>query len=137
MNPTKTRSEVGRSNLSKGKRWMYDFAAWARTCGFPGVEVIAQNGRADIGGLRDWTIECKNTADDGTGRGSTLGTAMNQVHRDQAERGTRWHVLAKKRNGFTAGGGYAVMTLAQWAELARVLDDCRVQALLDEILEGK
>lgn len=39
----KTRSELGASNLSKGKAWMYDFAKWMRAAGgFPSFEVIAQ-----------------------------------------------------------------------------------------------
>jgi hypothetical protein len=131
MTATKTRSELGRSNLSKGKRWMYDFAAWARTW-FPGFDIVAQNGRGDGSGLTGWTVECKNTAGDG------LAAALDQVVRDQAARGSRWHLVAKKRfQEGDPGGGFAVMTLAQWAELARVLDDYRVQALLDEILEGK
>ena len=120
--PVKSRSELGKSNLSKGKRWMFDVAAWLREHGFPGAEVIAQNGRADLGGLLDWTVECKNTADDGTGRGSTLGSAVNQVLRDQEERGTRWHVVLKKRWGRSTENGYAIMTVRQWAEIAGLLD---------------
>jgi hypothetical protein len=126
----KTASELGRSNLSKGKAWMYSFAAWVRAAGFPGFDIISQNGRGDGGGLLDWTIECKNTAGDG------LSAAVDQVLRDQAARGTRWHVVAKKRQQRgDPGDGYAVMTVGQWAQMARVLDDRRVQAIMDEILE--
>ena len=123
MTAAKPASQLGRSNLSKGKRWMYDVAGWLREHGFPGADVLSENGRADIAGLMDWTVECKNTQDDGTGQGSKLGAAMGQVLRDQAERGTRWHVVLKKRWGRGTGDGYAVMTVAQWAEIARRLDE--------------
>jgi hypothetical protein len=128
----KSPEHLGRSNLSKGKAWMYAFAGWVRGAGFPGFDIISQNGRGDGGGLDDWTVECKNTAGDG------LAAAVDQVLRDQAAKGTRWHVVAKKRQRRgDPGDGYAVMTLGQWAAMARVLDDGRVQAIMDEILEAR
>jgi hypothetical protein len=117
MTEAKTRSELGASNLSKGKAWMYDFAKWLRVH-FPGAEVIAQNGRADIGGLTDWTIEAKNIGDE-----YKLPAAVDQACRDQTARGTRWHVVVQKRRGKgNPGDGLAVMTIGQWATIAKLLD---------------
>ena len=116
MTGAKTRSELGRSNLSRGKAWMYDFTAWLRPR-FPGAEVIAGNGRADIGGLTDWTIELKNVADE-----YKLPAAVDQAVRDQAARGTRWHVVIKKTARRSPGRGLAVMEIEQWAEIAGLLD---------------
>lgn len=114
--PVKTPQQLGKSNLAKGKKWMYDFAGWLRAW-FPGAEVIAQNWRADLGGLTEWTVECKNL------NGDSLTEAVDQVLRDQRERGTRWHVVAKKRQGKSSpGDGFAVMTLYQWVEIAVILD---------------
>lgn len=117
MTTTKTRSELGKSNLSKGKAWMYDFARWLRDNGFPGGEVIAQNGRADIAGLTDWTIELKNIADE-----YKLPAAVDQAIGDQINRGTKWHVVIKKRYRKGPGDGLAVMTVKQWARIAVLLD---------------
>ena len=115
--PVKTAAQLGSSNLSKGKRWMYDVAAWLRAW-FPGADVIRQNGRADFAGLMDWTVEAKNVLGDG------LAAAVDQVTRDQAARATRWHVVLKKRQGRgDPGDGFAVMTMRQWAEIARLLDE--------------
>jgi hypothetical protein len=114
----KTRSELGASNLSKGKAWMYDFAKWMRAAGgFPSFEVIAQNGRADGAGLLDWTVELKNIVDE-----YKIPAAVDQARRDQAARGTRWHVVIKKRYRKGPGDGLAIMTVAQWAEIAQILD---------------
>lgn len=116
----KTRSQLGKSNLSKGKAWMYDFAAWMRTQGFPGFEIISQNGRGDCAGALDWTIECKYVHDD-----YKMTAALDQAVRDQKERGTRWHVVIRKRQRKGVQDGVALMTVGQWAELARHLDQCR------------
>jgi hypothetical protein len=115
----KTRQELGRSNLSKGKAWMLDLSRWLRESGFPGAEVINGHGRADLAGLTDWTIEAKNIADE-----YKLADAVDQAERDQAERGTRWHVVVKKTRGRAeVGRGLAVMTIEQWAQIARLLDE--------------
>jgi hypothetical protein len=109
---TKTRSELGASNLSKGKAWMYAFAAWMQANGFAGFEIIAQNGRADGAGLTDWTIELKNIADN-----YKLFAALRQVMRDQAARGTPWHVVIKKVPRRPVPRGLAIMSAEQLTEL--------------------
>jgi hypothetical protein len=105
---TKTRSELGASNLSKGKAWMYVFAVWMQHNGFSGFEIIAQNGRADGAGLTDWTIELKNIADP-----YKLFAALRQVMRDQAARGTPWHVVIKKVRYRSVPNGLALMSAEQ------------------------
>jgi len=118
MTTTKTRSELGASNLSKGKAWMYDLARWLREQGFLGADVIGGNGRADLAGLLDWTVEAKYVADD-----NKMPAALDQALRDQQARGTRWHVVLRKRIRKTPAGGLAIMTIEQWAQIARLLDD--------------
>ena len=117
MTTTKTRSELGASNLSKGKAWMYDLARWLRETGFPGADVIGGTKRADLAGLLDWTVECKYVADD-----AKMPAALDQALRDQGERGTRWHVVLRKRVRKGPPGGLAIMTIGHWAEIARLLD---------------
>jgi hypothetical protein len=113
----KTRSELGASSLSKGKAWMYDLARWLRDQGFPGVDVISGNRRADLAGLTEWTIECKYVADD-----AKMPAALDQAVRDQAARGTAWHVVLRKRRQRGPAGGLAIMTIEQWARIAQILD---------------
>lgn len=117
MTTTKTRSELGASNLSKGKAWMYDLARWLRATGFPGADVISGNGRADLAGLTEWAVECKYVADD-----AKMPAALDQVLRDQQARGTRWHVVLRKRVRKNPAGGLAIMTIEQWAHIAALLD---------------
>jgi hypothetical protein len=113
----KTRSELGASNLSKGKAWMYDLAKWLRDQGFPGADVIGGNHRADLAGLTEWTIEAKYVADD-----YKMPAALDQAVRDQADRGTPWHVVLRKRYRKGPAGGLAIMTIEQWARIAQLLD---------------
>jgi hypothetical protein len=114
---TKTRSELGASNLSKGKAWMYDLAKLLRDRGFPGADVIGGNGRADLAGLTEWTVECKYVADD-----AKMPAALDQAVRDQAARGTRWHVVLRKRFRKPPAKGLAIMEIDQWLEIAQILD---------------
>jgi hypothetical protein len=115
--PARTRAQQGRSNNTKGKAWMVDLATYFRGRGLPTVEVTRENGRGDLGGLTDWTMEAKNMLED------RLQEVMRQVQRDQATRGTRWHVILKKSYGKGPGQGVAMMTIEQWAEIARLLDE--------------
>lgn len=117
MTTTKTRSELGASNLSRGQAWRYDVIKWLRGQGFPGAEAIASNGRADVAGLTEWTVELKNIVDE-----YKIPAAIDQARRDQADRGTRWHVVIKKRAHKGVGDGLAIMTIGQWVEIARLLD---------------
>lgn len=118
MTTTKTRSQLGASNLSKGLAWMHDFARWLRSKGFPGADVIRGTGRADIAGLTEWTIEAKNIGDE-----YKLPGALDQARRDQLDRGTPWHVVVQKRRGKAdPGQGMAIMTIEQWARIAALLD---------------
>jgi hypothetical protein len=114
--PTRTRQQQGRSNNTKGKAWMTDVARYLRQW-FPGMDVISDNGRADLGGLTEWAVECKNMIED------RWPEVMRQVQRDQQARGARWHVVLKKSYGKPPGQGLAVMTIEQWAEIARLLDE--------------
>jgi hypothetical protein len=113
---TRTRAQQGRSNNTKGKAWMTDAARYLRDRGFPGVDVISDNGRADLSGLTEWAVECKNMIED------RWPEVMRQVQRDQAARGARWHVILKKSYKQPPGQGLAVMTIEQWAEIAQLLD---------------
>lgn len=117
MTIVKTRSELGASNLSKGKAWMYDLARYLREQGFRGADVIGGNGRADLAGLTEWTVEAKYVADD-----NKMPAALDQALRDQQARGTRWHVVLRKRIRKAPDGGLAIMTIGQWATIARLLD---------------
>jgi hypothetical protein len=128
MTVTKTRSELGASNLSKGKAWMYDFAKWMQANGFPGFDVVAQNGRGDGSGLTEWTIELKNVGDE-----YKLPGALDQARRDQVTRSTRWHWVAQKRHRKSnPGDGLAICTNEQMRQIARILDHPRVQAVIEE-----
>jgi hypothetical protein len=126
---TRSRAAIGRSANTRGKAWMADFAAWVREW-FPGFEVISGNGRGDGAGMLDWTVELKSSPDD-----YKMTAALDQVIRDQAARGTRWHVVARKRFRTPVRRGMAIMTLEQWVQIARVLDDPGVQLLIDPILK--
>jgi hypothetical protein len=115
--PTRTRAQQGRSNHVKGNAWRDLLVRWLRDHGFPGADSIAGTERSDIGGLTEWAIECKNMQTD------RWQETMRQVQRDQAARGARWHVVLKKSYGKPAGEGLAVMSIEQWAEIARLLDE--------------
>jgi hypothetical protein len=114
--PARTPSQTGRSNRTRGYQWMKDVAFFLRGHGFPGADPISSNGRSDIAGLTEWAIECKNMQTD------RWPDTMRQVQRDQAARGARWHAVLKKSYGKPAAEGLAVMTIAQWAEIAAILD---------------
>jgi hypothetical protein len=112
---TRDRAQQGRSNNTKGKAWMTDVARYLRLKGFP-MDVISDNGRSDLAGLTEWAVECKNMIED------RWPEVMSQVQRDQQARGARWHVLLKKCYKKPPGQGLAVMSIEQWAEIARLLD---------------
>jgi hypothetical protein len=115
--PARTRAQQGRSNNTKGWGWNVDLAKYFRANGLPTVEAIRENGRGDLGGLTDWTMEAKNMMED------RLQEVLRQVQRDQAARGTRWHVILKKSYGKPPGQGVAMMSIEQWTEIAQLLDE--------------
>lgn len=117
MTEAKTRSQLGKSNASKGKKWEYDAEAALKPY-FPTIEVTSRNGRADIGGLLEWAIECKNISDD-----YKLAGAVDQAVGDQHATGRRWHVVLKKTARRAPLRGLAVMTIEQWAQIASLLDE--------------
>jgi hypothetical protein len=116
MTTTRTPQQRGKSNRTKGNTWRDQAVMYLRQHGFIGADSIAGTERADIGGLTEWAIECKNMQTD------RWPDTMRQVQRDQAARGARWHVVFKKSYKQAAGSGLAVMTIEQWAEIARLLD---------------
>jgi hypothetical protein len=130
--PTRTRAQQGRSNNTKGDAWNVQVVETAREEGFPGACKMPHEGRGDVGGMLDWTIECKNMLED------RWPDVMRQVLADQAAEGTRWHAVAKKLYKQPARAGLWVMTIRQGFAIARILDDPRVQALIPSILgEGR
>lgn len=125
--PIKTAAQRGKSNNAQGARWMSAVVPWLRPV-FPGAEIISNNYRADVAGLLDWTVEVKDTMND-----ERLGEYLDKMQAEQQKRGTRWHVILKKRRRKSTGQGYAVMTMDQWRSIARVLDDPAVQARIKEL----
>jgi hypothetical protein len=116
----KTRSQLGKANNSKGLRWNIEAADALRPI-FPTIEVTRQNGRADIGGLTEWAIECKNLTDE-----YKLAGAVDQAVGDQHATGRRWHVVLKKTARRAPLRGLAVMTIEQWAQIAQLLDEAGI-----------
>jgi len=113
--PARDRAREGKANNTRGKAWMRDVARYLREW-FPGIDVIADNRRADLSGLTEWAMECKSMQTD------RWPETMRQVQRDQLARGARWHVVFKKSYGQPARMGLAVMSIQQWAEIAVILD---------------
>ena len=106
-------------NQVKGARWEETTARFLREHGFPGAERIRVKhpDRGDVGGLTDWTIECKNIGK------LLLSEAMDQAARARVVNGTPWSVCFVQRRNHPAGRAFAVVELAQWAATARMLDE--------------
>ena len=106
-------------NQVKGARWEETTARFLREHGFPGAERIRVKhpDRGDIGGLTEWTVECKTIGK------LTLAAAMDQAAQARIVAGTPWSVLVVQRRNCAAARAFAVVELAQWAATARMLDE--------------
>lgn len=76
------------------------------------------NDRGDIAGIRDWTLECKATAQ------IDLAGGLDEAVREMANAKTRFHALIVKRRMKPASQAYAVMTLEQLAYLIGQVPSC-------------
>ena len=107
------------SNQRAGSNWEVEAAEYLRDQGLKTIERIRikHPDRGDLGGMTDWTIECKAISK------LTLAEGMDQLGRAKMVNGTPWGVLLVKRRRCAAGRAFAVVELAQWAATARMLDE--------------
>ncbi len=106
------------SSNQVGTAWARDVERYLLRQGFTGAERLAVKhpDRGDIGGLLEWTIECKAMTRD------TLAESVDQVRRAQVTTSTPWCVVLKKRKQHQVERGFAVMEIGQWSRVAALLD---------------
>lgn len=106
----------GKAPKRKGSTFERDVCAVLRDAGFGEAARItagANDDRGDIGGVPGLVIECKNRAS----VAEAVRLAVDEATEAQAVVGAPWSVGVVKRRGRGAEGAYAVMPLAQFAEL--------------------
>lgn len=83
------------------------------------VDRTPSHGNKDQGDIkfRDWAIECKNQ------RAMKLSEWMNQTEIERQNAHKRWGVLLIKRKMKGVAQSYAVMPLAQLAEVMSLLEE--------------
>jgi hypothetical protein len=105
-----------------------------RTAGFRGAERIRVKhpDRGDLGGLTDWTIECKSVA---PRQGKTcetcrqpigrfnLAAAMDQAAAARAITGTPYSAVVRQRKNAATARTYVIVELGQFIATARRLDE--------------
>jgi hypothetical protein len=119
-----------------GSRWEEDCARYLREEGGQhGAERIRVKhpDRGDIGGVTEWTIECKGIAP-GSGGRFDMAAAMNQLAAAQKTTGTQWGVMIRKRKQAGPERAYAVMELRQFVRLMRIADDYEALAAQHQAL---
>lgn len=128
---TEANSRRGKSNRSKGSRWMQDCVRALRELGWTGAEIVPANGRSDLTGCGDVGVECKDTQD-----WSHIGSALDQALTDAMRRGLPSSCVWKKRTGRADPmQGYVIMQAGvYWADRARFEQLERTEAEHDALV---
>jgi hypothetical protein len=106
------------ANQRAGRAWEEDAARYLREHGHPGADTIRirHPDRGDIGGVEDWTLECK-----GLGPGSAgtfdMPAALDQLGKARAQTGTPYGAVLRKRRGKGVSEGFAIMPIGMLAGL--------------------
>ena len=93
--------------------------------GFPGAETIRVKhpDRGDIGGILDWTIECKGIAYGHEGARFDLSEASNQAMRARITNWSPYAMVIRQRKNHVTGRALCIVELGIMAPLMRRLEE--------------
>jgi hypothetical protein len=109
---------VTNPNGRKGATFERDVAELWKAAGFFWADRKVKRGRhdqADITGVEDWALECKNE------KTINLAGAIDEATIEAANAGVRWFAAIIKRRRKNVRDAYAVMPLWQLVELVKLL----------------
>jgi hypothetical protein len=109
---------VPNPNQRAGRLWEEDVSRFLREHGHPAADTIRirHPDRGDIGGVDDWTLECKSIGPGSAGR-FDMAAAVDQLGKARAQTGTPYGAVLRKRRGHGPGDGFAIMPVSMLAGL--------------------
>jgi hypothetical protein len=104
-----------------GRRWENEVIDFLRDV-FPKMERRRLHGRFDKGefhGTGPWAFECKNE------KVIRWSDALREAEQEAANAGVPWHAAIIKRRAHIRHKAYVVMTLGQFRDLLRQIEELR------------
>jgi hypothetical protein len=104
------------ANQRAGRAWEEDTARYLREHGHPAADTIRirHPDRGDIGGVAEWTLECKSIGPGSAGR-FDMAEAVDQLGKARACNGTPYGAVLRKRRGKGVAEGFAILPIGMLA----------------------
>jgi hypothetical protein len=113
---------VPNPNQRAGRAWEEDAARFLREHGHPAADTlrVRHPDVGDIGGVEDWTLECKAPGPGSSGR-LYLPKWMDQLGKARASAGTPYGAVVFRRSRATADRAFMIVEFGMGAAIMRRL----------------